>query len=92
MNQKLILREKAKISKSKVLKDLEKSQVFVFSGKISSSAIASINQRYNHSNGKSAILLVNKIEESSFNANQIQAIRKYKGEYDTKLGYWFISV
>lgn len=92
MNQKLILKTKASATKTKIVKDLEQNQVFVYKTQITSSIIASINKRYNHSNGKSAVILVNKIEKSSFNHNQIVAIKKYKAEYDSKLGYWFVSI
>ena len=73
-----------------IKKELEKNFVYLASNQ--SSVIASINARYNHSNGKSAIPVINKIGESSFNANQIQILRKHKAEYDSKLEYWFISI
>lgn len=97
MSQKLILKSSAKVTKEQrskklatIQKDLKKNFVFLATGE--SSVIASINTRYNHSNGKSAIPAVNKIGESSFNYNQVQLLKKYKAEYDSKLGYWFISI
>jgi hypothetical protein len=97
MSQKLIFKSTAKITKqektkklSVIKKDLEKNFIYLASGE--SSVIASINSRYNHSNGKSAIPVINKIGESSFNYNQVQLLKKYKGEFDSKLGYWFLSL
>jgi len=98
MSQSLVLKSSVKITKqqkAKKLQSLKKQfeKVFVYTlQENNSSVIASINARYNHSNGKSAIPLVNKIGESCFNFNQLQVIKKEKAEYDTKLGYWFISL
>lgn len=99
MSQKLILKQSSakitKVTKAKKLTSLKKEfeKVFVYTlQENNSSVIKSINTRYNHSNQKSAIPLVNKIGESSFNYSQLQTIRKHQGEYDSKLGYWFISI
>jgi hypothetical protein len=97
MSQKLILKSSTKIAKNEkskklsvIQKDLKKN--FIFLATSESSIIASINARYNHSNGKSAIPAVNKIGDSVFNHNQVLLLRKYNAEYDSKLGYWFISI
>jgi hypothetical protein len=97
MSQILISKSTAKIAKqtkstklSTIQKDLKKN--FIFLATSESAIIKSINARYNHSNGKSAIPAVNKIGDSVFNHNQVQVLRKYKAEYDSKLGYWFISI
>lgn len=97
MSQSLVYKSVKKISKTEknkkiaaIKKEFEKNFVYLASDQ--SSVIASINARYNHSNGKSAIPVVNKIGESSFNYNQIQLIKKHNAEFDSKLGYWFISI
>ncbi len=97
LSQSLIFKSTAKITKaektkklSSIQKDLKKN--FIFLATSESAVIASINARYNHSNGKSAIPAVNKIGDSVFNHNQVQLLRKYKAEFDSKLGYWFISI
>ena len=78
-----------KITVQKLKKDLKKVAI---NTRDSKEIIESIDGRYNHSNGKSAILLINKTKGTSFNYNQIQVIKKFDGEYDNKLGYWFISI
>ena len=97
MSQSLIHKSSARITKQEKNKKLatikkEFERNFLYLATDESSIIASINSRYNHSNGKSAIPVVNKIGESSFNYNQIQLIKKQKAEYDSKLKYWFISI
>jgi hypothetical protein len=88
--QKIILQRRTK-KLTGLKKDLKKVQIVTAQDQ-NGSLIRSINARYNHSNQKSAIPLVNINGGQSFNHNQIQTIKKYLGEYDNKLGYWFISI
>jgi hypothetical protein len=87
---KILATKKAKqlISLKRVLK---KNQIITAQDQ-NGSLIRSINTRFNHSNQKSAIPLVNKNGGTSFNYSQIVVIKSFNGEYDPKLGYWFISI
>lgn len=97
MSQKLVLKQSsAKITKQQkakklqsLKKEFEKNLIFTLNN---SALIASINERYNHSNGKNAIILINRIGDSSFNYSQLQVIKKYNPEFDSKLKYLFISI
>lgn len=89
-NVKILAQKRAKTLLN--LKKVLKKSAIITAQDQNGSLIRSINSRYNHSNNKSAIPLVNVNGGQSFNFNQITVIKSFKGEYDTKLGYWFISI